>query len=376
MTASVREGITQRPQNVGINCIQENPGSSGISCLARVIEHCADKVSEMQRTGSFSAEMKSDLARDVLTAADRYCHNYVSSFLENVYPPASPQSDGTTLLVSEEGLADLETVQSYEFRRSLDAKGDVWILDPVDNTAGFVERIGGEYTIELALVRNGDPVFGIVAVPKRWTPRGAYKKEEVTLYYIGLVGVGSFVWQAGGALQRILPTPQPAGHLRVTAHWRKNAMTDRFIRSLGKVARESPESVLKVSCKPAFTQILRIAEGNADLYPRFLGSMEWDTAAAHAVLKAVGGECYNVGTEADGLVRSFDDFKRELRLNNQTYSPDEMLMAVQPSEAAGALQPQQRLPPKGHVGPMKYNKSVMRNPFFVCVSPFVANDSL
>ncbi|KAH0481094.1 MAG: uncharacterized protein KVP18_003561 [Porospora cf. gigantea A] len=131
--------------------------------------------------------------------------------------------------------------------------------------------------------------------------------------------------------------------------------------------------------------------------------MEWDTAAAHAILKAVGGDCFNVGTEETVLVRSFSEFKTLVRsfkwppvppghgsrLRVVANSEEEAhpvvvkprsastsQAVIQPSGRAKPARPKQRLPPAGRFEPLTYNKAVMRNPLFVCSSRFAANDFL
>lgn len=164
-------------------------------------------------------------------------------------------------VVSEEDAASLQ-------HRGAD--GCYWLLDPLDGTKEFISR-NGEFTINIALIDGGRPVFGVVAAP------------ALGLMYWGLQGVGAFrVSSSGEAAMRVASSAGGACRpLRVVAsRSHMDEVTQGFIGRLGSVELVQAGSSLK---------FCMVAEGKADLYPRFAPTCEWDTAAAQAVLEAAGG---------------------------------------------------------------------------------------
>jgi len=145
----------------------------------------------------------------------------------------------------------------------------VWLVDPLDGTKEFVNR-NGEFTVNIGLVRNGEPLLGIVYLPA----------QETT--YAG-AGIGSATRQRGAATpQKIAARLPPADGLTIVSS-RSHESNDAFaayVAGLKVGATKIAGSALKFGL---------LAAGEADLYPRFGPTMEWDTAAGHAVLNAAGG---------------------------------------------------------------------------------------
>lgn len=143
-----------------------------------------------------------------------------------------------------------------------------WLVDPLDGTKGFIKK-SGEFTVNIGLVKNGTPIAGVVYVPVT---------EE--LYYTGENG-GAFKQEKGGA-----PFPihsrvaSDEGMVVVASFSHRSAETDDYIQTLKVKSFLAAASSLKFCL---------LAEGKADIYPRFGRTMEWDTAAGHAVLSAAGG---------------------------------------------------------------------------------------
>ena len=148
--------------------------------------------------------------------------------------------------------------------------GRYWLLDPLDGTKEFVSR-NGEFTINIALMDGGRPVFGVVVAP------------ALGLLYWGMEGAGACRVSAAGevAIRVAKPLEEKARPLRVVAsRSHMDEGTRDFIGRLGPVELVQAGSSLK---------FCMVAEGRADLYPRFAPTCEWDTAAAQAVLEAAGG---------------------------------------------------------------------------------------
>lgn len=144
-----------------------------------------------------------------------------------------------------------------------------WLVDPLDGTKEFVgER--DEFTVNIALIQAGKPVLGVVFVP------------ALDLLYWGQPGRGAQRVDADGSAWDLMVRMAPADGLTVVAS-RSHGTGDRLEDLLAHYTvahRRSIGSSLKFCL---------LAEGAADLYPRFGDTMEWDTAAAHAVLSAAGG---------------------------------------------------------------------------------------
>ena len=144
----------------------------------------------------------------------------------------------------------------------------LWVVDPIDGTKEFTQR-SGEFTVNIALIENGEPVLGVVTAPAL---------EEA---FWGAKGEGASKRDAHGET-RSIRTAEPGKVKRVVASKNHlNEGTREFIEKLGEHELVQAGSSLK---------FCRIAEGGADVYPRLGPTCEWDTAAAHAVLVAAGGK--------------------------------------------------------------------------------------
>ena len=144
---------------------------------------------------------------------------------------------------------------------------ELWVVDPLDGTREFLKR-NGEFTVNIALVQEHEPVLGIVAAP------------ALGLLYWGALGVGAFS-QHRGAGRLPLTVSAPQTPLRVVgSRSHPSSETAAYLSGLGPHVMSGIGSSLKFCL---------IAEGKADLYPRFGPTSEWDTAAGQAVLEAAGG---------------------------------------------------------------------------------------
>lgn len=147
-----------------------------------------------------------------------------------------------------------------------------FLVDPLDGTKEFISR-NGEFTVNIALVENGVPVAGVVHAPalKRifWGEKGHGAAE------------GRIEGDVAGHWRGLAVRPLPAdGAVVVASRSHRDAATDEYLRKVKVKSLCSAGSSLKFCL---------IAAAEADLYPRFGRTMEWDTAAGHAVLLAAGG---------------------------------------------------------------------------------------
>ena len=204
----------------------------------------------------FAVERKAD--DSPLTEADLAAHRVIVNGLS--------RCDLGTPVLSEESVEH----SPYGIRRWWDR---YWLVDPLDGTKEFVKR-NGQFTVNIACVERGRPVAGVVYAPAReWM-------------YWGSVHAGAFKSVAGADPERIRCPPAPAsGRLRVVGSLsHRSPETEAYI----EVLRSRFSEVSLVSMGSSL-KICMVAEGAADLYPRLAPTMEWDTAAAHGVLRAAGG---------------------------------------------------------------------------------------
>lgn len=218
----------------------------------------------------YGTEYKAD--RSPLTLADRKAHKVIASALKNsAYP-----------LLSEEG-----EIPPYEKRKEWKT---FWIADPLDGTKEFLRR-NGEFTVNIALIRENRPEIGVIYVPVKRelyygsVTRGAYKAF--------LPATESFTMEDIASRALHLPTVSVnTPYTVVASRTHRNADTERYIGQLRREHGQIKEINVGSSLK-----ICLIAEGSADIYPRFSPTMEWDTAAGHALVRAVGKNIY----QTDGL---------------------------------------------------------------------------
>jgi 3'(2'), 5'-bisphosphate nucleotidase len=199
--------------------------------------------------GAFTVEHKQD--NSPLTLADLESQRVIIEGLKRLTPDIP--------ILSE------ESAQAPWSERRM--WSDLWIVDPLDGTREFIKR-NGEFTINIALVIEHEPVLGVVAAPAQG------------LLYWGAAGVGAFSRHRGAAESPIKVAP-PAAPIRVVgSRSHVSPQTATYLTRLGPHVMNGIGSSLKFCL---------VAEGNADLYPRFGPTSEWDTAAGQALLEAAGG---------------------------------------------------------------------------------------
>jgi 3'(2'), 5'-bisphosphate nucleotidase len=142
-----------------------------------------------------------------------------------------------------------------------------FLVDPVDGTKEFIKR-GGEFTVNIGEIVDGAPVCGVVFAP------------AIGRLFVGAVGEGAF--EISGGVTRTITARAPAsdGLVAVSSKSHPDAKTDALLKSLPIKGNTNAGSSLKFCL---------VAAGEADIYPRAGHTMEWDTAAGDAVLRAAGG---------------------------------------------------------------------------------------
>jgi 3'(2'),5'-bisphosphate nucleotidase len=203
---------------------------------------------DVRRRG-YRAERKADATP--VTEADRAAEAILIAAIREAAPGVP--------IVAEEACAAGEVPEVH---------GDFFLVDALDGTREFV-RGGDDFTVNVALVRDRVPVLGVVHVPIGGKT------------FVGIAGEGAWMIPADGGARRQLHVRAAAELLDVVASKsHRTPETDRYIARYPVRSLVAAGSSLKFCC---------LAEGSADLYPRMGPTMQWDTAAGDAVLRAAGG---------------------------------------------------------------------------------------
>lgn len=205
------------------------------------------------------------------TKADLAAHNVIVKGLKELTP--------TIPIISEES-----GVPDYEERKQWDR---FWLVDPLDGTKEFIKR-NGEFTVNIALVENSVPVLGIVNVPVK----------QITYY--GEKKTGAFKRSADNEAVQLDVAPydfEKDARIMVSRSHGDDTTKQKLAKLGVTVSEEVPSGSSLKFCL--------LAEGKADLYPRFGPTMEWDTAAADAVYR------YSIkeGEKASPLTYNKESFK-------------------------------------------------------------------
>jgi len=240
------------------------------SIAIRAAVKAGKAILEVYGSGHFDIRTKPD--RSPLTIADRRAHDIIVEHLRETALP----------VLSEEGQQ-----ASYDVRNRWK---QFWLVDPLDGTREFINR-NGEFTVNIALVEEGKAMFGVVYAP------------VINELYAGIPGTGAFRCSIEKNFTEPLdymirfaePLPLERSsqeHFKVVAsrsHY--NDETRRYVESIDSGGR----GTILVN-KGSSLKLCMVASGEADIYPRLGPTMEWDTAAAHAVVKASGKNVYHFDT--------------------------------------------------------------------------------
>lgn len=244
-----------------------------LSLAIKAAVHAGKEILQVYANG-FSVELKED--KSPLTEADKRSHQKIADLL----------AESSLPVLSEEG----KTID-YKERRKWKM---FWMIDPLDGTKEFIKR-NGEFTVNIALIRNDEPVMGVIYAP------------VMNVLYFGCEGTGSY---------RIEADEEYLSHLVLSNH-----IADRFVNASDKLPLQHKEKKFTVVASRShmsdetqkFIETLRVkhgevaliskgsslklclvAEGSADVYPRFAPTMEWDTAAGQAIARYAGFKVLNV----------------------------------------------------------------------------------
>jgi 3'(2'), 5'-bisphosphate nucleotidase len=221
--------------------------AAGIDDLRTLAERAGAVI--LQHYGKAEARLKDDSSP--VTAADEAAERVIVAGLTALTPEIP--------IIAEETAAR-DGIPTQVGRR-------FWLVDPLDGTKEFLSH-NGEFTVNIALVENGVPRMGVVLAPALGVCYFADNR-------------GAFEARSGEPVRPLRARPAPAaGAVAAVSRSHLDDRTRAFLDGLGITQSRGAGSSLKFGL---------VAAGEADIYPRFGRTMEWDTAAGHAVLRAAGG---------------------------------------------------------------------------------------
>lgn len=224
--------------------------------VIKIAQEAGGRIMEVYEQ-DFAFTDKDDDMHSPLTEADTAAHTSINAALSELEPKLP--------ILSEEG-------EELPDRESMDK---LWIVDPLDGTKEFIKK-NGEFTVNIALVENGVPTLGVVHAPAIGVTYAGYGK---TAYKI-----------KGGDKQEIVSTTGHGEPVKVVAsRSHQDEHLIKFMEQMGEYETTNSGSSLKLCL---------VAEGSAHLYPRLAPTMEWDTAAGDAVVRAAGGGVYQLNGES------------------------------------------------------------------------------
>lgn len=233
-------------------------------------------------------ELKPD--RSPITEADKKANEIINFYLNQTGIP----------VISEENKE-----VNYNERKKWNL---CWVVDPLDGTKEFIKR-NGEFTVNIALVNEGSPILGVIYVPdKKELYFADVKKKQA---FKTLISDGIYKTDDLQGASIITPEKEKGSIRVVASRSHLNEETERFINDLKS---KNPEKKVKVVSKGSSLKFCLLAEGKADIYPRYAPTMEWDTAAGHAICNAVNIKVIS------------GDTKKELKYNKESLSNDYFLV--------------------------------------------------
>ena len=206
-----------------------------------------------------------------LTLADKNANKIINKYLVKSKIP----------IISEEN-----KILTYEERKNWK---QCWIVDPLDGTKEFIKR-NGEFTVNIALIKNNKPIIGVIYVPVSKTLY--FTSDNSSKSYKALLKTNTIIIDEifNNAVQ-IFPTQKNNNILRIVGS--RSHLNDTTKNYISKIEKKNKTRIVS---KGSSLKFCLVAEGEAEIYPRFAPTMEWDTAAGQAICEAVGVKVTDVTT--------------------------------------------------------------------------------
>ncbi|MBT1442976.1 3'(2'),5'-bisphosphate nucleotidase CysQ [Shewanella sp. JM162201] len=234
--------------------------------LGQIARDAGDAIMQVYGQHDFDISQKSD--DSPVTAADLASHGVIVAALSSAFADVP--------VLSEEAVIPWQTRRHWQ---------EYFLIDPLDGTKEFIKR-NGEFTVNIALIRDGEAVAGVVYAP------------VLGRSYLGARGVGAYLEVDGKREALVVNAPLRAVPVVVGSRSHQSDAMAGYLNTLGEHEMLSVGSSLK---------FCMLAEGRADLYPRLGPTSEWDTAAAQAVLESAGGQVVQFDTNEPLRYNSKED---------------------------------------------------------------------
>jgi len=222
-----------------------------------------DKILEIYNDNNYKSSIEIKKDASPLTIADKASNSVIVDSLKKI-------TNEIPILSEEEKEIDYSTRKKWN---------RFWLVDPLDGTKEFINR-NGEFTVNIALIENNTPIMGIV-----------YSPVKEKLWY-GLKDHGSFIINNKQEPIKISKKEPSNGTIKIVSS-RSHANNEKlknYLKQFKKYELVNMGSSIKMCL---------VADGTAHYYPRFGPTMEWDTGAAHAVVKYANGNIYNIDTDEE-----------------------------------------------------------------------------
>ncbi len=234
------------------------------------------EILKIYNSDNFDVKQKSD--NSPITKADKKSHELINKNLSQFNIP----------ILSEEGV-HLEYEERKKWKK-------YWLIDPLDGTTEFIKK-NGEFTVNIALIDNRVPIFGIIYAP------------VLDILYFGETNIGAYKIKNININNEILNYNSINQFIEISD--KLPYITDRkiytIVGSRSFLDAETKKNIENIKQKKGEIDFITrgsslkfcmIAEGKADLYPRYSSIMEWDTGAGHAIVTASGGSMKQIdGTD-------------------------------------------------------------------------------
>jgi 3'(2'), 5'-bisphosphate nucleotidase len=227
------------------------------------------EILKVYKKTNFGIEYKSD--NSPLTTADKKAHETISFILKDTNIP----------ILSEEG-----TDISYNTRKNWNL---FWLVDPLDGTKEFIKR-NGEFTVNIALINIGKPIIGIIYAPVQNKIYFAFNNNAFTAHHVPEISDIEEKLKYIKSDKKSLPISQThKNYIIIASRSNLSDETKNFIKEI-----ENQHSNTELMNIGSSLKFCLIAEGSADIYPRYSRTMEWDTASGQAIVEASGGSVMQI----------------------------------------------------------------------------------
>ena len=229
-----------------------------ISSTVEIAKEAGMVITEIYNS-DFDYQLKEDLSP--ITAADNLSHNIITERLKTLTPKIP--------ILSEENCNIAYKIRSQWTR--------YWLVDPLDGTKEFISK-NGEFTVNIALIENNTPIFGVIDIP------------VTNETYWGSKANGSFCSDANKDVKQINVPKDNQNPIRIVA---SRSHPSNMLASLLEIIVDY--EIIEIGSSIKFCLI---ASGQADCYPRFGPTSEWDTAAGEAIVESAGGQVVNTNGDS------------------------------------------------------------------------------